>query len=206
MHICAWCGYKFRRALPHREQDCLKKRTFLDKKAVADANNANTNVSGIDLGNCNMVVQLRNCTFAENIGLSQQLETPTGKVTADRLLMFNFSLPTIATLEERLLIAGAGSWFLTADLSRAYHQLKVCQLLVPLLGIAVQGQIYVDIAPPFGCQTSALACACTTRVVVWLLRQKGFFSLGYLDDFVGIESSRSKAEEAYEEFIKLHLN
>ena len=43
----------------------------------------------------------------------------------------------------------------------------------------------------------------TTRALVWLLRHEGFFSLCYLDDFVGLESSRAKAEEAYERFTKL---
>ena len=50
--------------------------------------------------------------------------------------------------------------------------------------------MYIDIASPFGCQTSVLACARNTRVMVWLLRQEGYFSLCYLDDFVGSESSR----------------
>ena len=33
--------------------------------------------------------------------------------------VFNFLLPTIATLADGLLIAGAGSWFWTSDLSPA---------------------------------------------------------------------------------------
>ena len=43
---CINVGGVVRRALPHREQGCLKKQKFLDKKAAADANNANTPVSG----------------------------------------------------------------------------------------------------------------------------------------------------------------
>ena len=41
---------------------------------------------------------------------------------------------------------------------------------------------------------------------MWLLRQKGYFSLFYLDDFVGIESSKEKAVEAYHSFFKLTEN
>ena len=37
LHICAWCAYKFRRQLNHREQYCLKKRRFLDKKAAGES-------------------------------------------------------------------------------------------------------------------------------------------------------------------------
>ena len=35
LHVCAWCAYKFKRQLVHKEQDCLKKCRFLDKKASA---------------------------------------------------------------------------------------------------------------------------------------------------------------------------
>ena len=38
---------------------------------------------------------------------------------------------------------------------------------------------------------------------MWLLRKKGFFALGYLDDFVGIENSLPRAAQAYEEFLSL---
>ena len=35
LHICAWCAYKFKHQLLHKEQDCLKKHCFLDKKTSA---------------------------------------------------------------------------------------------------------------------------------------------------------------------------
>ena len=79
--------------------------------------------------------------------------------------LFNFSLPSISTLADRLLLAGVGAWFWTADLSRAYLQLRVCPLSTPLLGISVD-KVFVDIAPPFGGCTSALAYARATRAVV----------------------------------------
>ena len=78
----------------------------------------------------------------------------------------------------------------------------MCSLSVPLLGISINN-IYLDIAPPFGCRTSALACARTMRVVLWLLRQKGFFCLCYLDDFVGLEATKERAKEAYAAFLTL---
>ena len=45
-----------------------------------------------------------------------------------------------------------------------------------------------------------LACARTTHAVVCLLRKEGYFSLCYLDDFVGVESSQDRAAEAYARF------
>ena len=116
---------------------------------------------------------------------------------------FSFSLPSITTLTDRLVKLGSEAWLWAADLARAYRQLRVCPLSTPLLGISVNSQTYIDIAPPFGCRTSALACARTTRALVWLLRKEGFFSLCYLDDFVGIESSFAKASQAYNKFLNL---
>ena len=74
---------------------------------------------------------------------------------------------------------------------------------VPLLGITLEDKLYLDIAPPFGCRTLALVCARTTRALVWLLRREGYFSLCYLDDFVGIDAMEEKAYQAYTRFTKL---
>ena len=60
--------------------------------------------------------------------------------------------------------------------------------------------IYI-ITRPFGCRTSVLACARTTRAIVWLLRNADFFALCYLDDSVGVEKSKNDAERAYVKFI-----
>ena len=72
----------------------------------------------------------------------------------------------------------------------------------PQLGISLNNKVYIDIAPPFGCRTSALACARTTHAIVWLLRKRGSFVLCHLDDLIGIESRRG-AEEAYSTFFSL---
>ena len=69
-----------------------------------------------------------------------------------------------------------------------------------MLGFTLNGKYYVDIMPPFGCRTSALVCACTTRALVWLLYKEGFLKLCYLDDLVGIESMQQRACEAIHRF------
>ena len=79
----------------------------------------------------------------------------------------------------------------------------MCPLSPPLLGISINNDIYIDISPPFGCCTSALACARTTRAIVWLLQNAVFFALCYLDDFVGIELSKEKATQAYKKLLSL---
>ena len=116
---------------------------------------------------------------------------------------FNFTLPSVSTLTDRLTQLGTGAWFWGADLAQAYRQLRVCPLSIPLLGVLLNNKYYLDLAPPFGCRTSALACARTTRAVVWLLRKEGYFALCYLDDFVGVEYSKDKGTEAYARFLSL---
>ena len=112
----------------------------------------------------------------------------------------SLTLPTIATLSDKLVLTGKGSYIWTADLARAYHQLRVCPLSVPLLGIKFKEQFYLDIAQPFGCRTFTLVCTRTTCDIVWLLRNAGYFSLCYLDDFIGVEPTKQKAEEASAKF------
>ena len=46
-------------------------------------------------------------------------------------LPFNFSLPSVATLTDRLVTIGPNAWFWGGDLERAYRQLRVCPLSVP---------------------------------------------------------------------------
>ena len=100
---------------------------------------------------------------------------------------FNFSLPSVCKLTERLSTLGPNTLHWGADLARAYRQLRVCLLSTSLLGVSLDNKFYIDIQLPFGCHTSALACTRTTCAVVWLLRQEGFYALCYLDDFVGLE-------------------
>ena len=79
----------------------------------------------------------------------------------------------------------------------------MCPPSLPLLGISINNDIYLDIAPPFGCRTSVLAYVCTTRAVVWLIRKAGYFALCYLDDFVGLERTKSNAEEANNKYLSI---
>ena len=67
---------------------------------------------------------------------------------------FNFTLPSVSTLTDML---GPGAWLWTADLARVHRQVRLCPLSTLLLGISVHDSIYLDIAHPFGCRTSALS-------------------------------------------------
>ena len=126
------------------------------------------------------------------------LSFPPGcSVNADiaRSAQFNFSLPSVSMLTNRLSSLGHGTWLWLADLARAYRQLRACSLSIPLLGVMLNDQYYVDISLLFGCRMSSLACAWTTHALVWLLRTEGFNSICYLDDFTGLEATKDKAEK-----------
>ena len=90
-----------------------------------------------------------------------------------------FNLPGILDLGHKISQLGNGSCMWAVDLAHAYRQLRTCPLSVPLFGIK-HNQSYSDIAPPFGCRTSALACARITSAVVHLMQKAGFFNFMFL--------------------------
>ena len=110
---------------------------------------------------------------------------------------FDFTLPSITDLLRLVIQAGKGAFLWSVDLERAYRQLRVCPLSVPLLGLYFESSYFLDLAPPFGCRMSAMACARTTGAVAWLLQQQGYKVLVFLDDFIGLADKKNKAEEGY---------
>ena len=108
-----------------------------------------------------------------------------------------FSLPSITNIIDILTTSQTERFIWSIDLARAYRQLRTDPLSVPLFGITFKNNMYFDLAPPFGCRTSAMACARTTSAVVYLINKKGYNCLCYLDDFVGIESTLAKANKAF---------
>ena len=50
---------------------------------------------------------------------------------------FSFSFPSVTTLMDRLTLLGSEAWLCSADLARAYRQLWVFPLSVPLLGLTL---------------------------------------------------------------------
>lgn len=114
-----------------------------------------------------------------------------------------YSLPSVQDLVAYIQAVKGTAWLWKADLSRAYRQLRVDPIDTPLLGVQFDGQIYVDLCPPFGCRSSSSACQRVSQAVVYLMAQEGFTVLAFLDDFAGCEMDRTKAEAAYACFIRL---
>ena len=116
---------------------------------------------------------------------------------------YNYRLPGVTDLADEVSRLGPACYMWCADLARAYRQLRACPLSTPLYGITLDGNTYIDIAPPFGCRTSSMACARTTGAVVHIMRECGYHVMCYLDDFVGIAASYEGAYEAYQAMLTL---
>ena len=114
-----------------------------------------------------------------------------------------FSLPTINDLANLIISAGQGSFLWKADLERAYRQLRCDPLDYPLMGITHAGAYFTDICPSFGCRGSSMSQQRVSDAVCYLMSTQGFQSLAYVDDFCGIQQSKSQAAAAYQAFSSL---
>lgn len=87
---------------------------------------------------------------------------------------------TVAALEAR----GFRALLATIDIERAYRNIPVCPLDLPLLGIKVDDKIYIDAAMPFGARNSSLNMQMIAQFIVRALEERGISCQMYLDDMV----------------------
>lgn len=115
----------------------------------------------------------------------------------------SYSLPSVWDLIAYIQTLESMAWIWVADLQRAYRQLRVDPLDVPLLGLQVEEGVYLDLCPSFGCRSSSAACQRTSNAVVYLMRQAGYIIYAYLDDYAGCCATYQQAQEAYTYFKHL---
>ena len=116
---------------------------------------------------------------------------------------WSYSLPTVSQVGARMAGIGKGTYLWSADVSRAYRQLRTDPLSAPLFGITFEDSIYIDIALPFGCRSSGAACVRMTSAIAWIMAQMGYYTTVYVDDFIGAEPSYLAASKAFNNFIRL---
>ena len=90
----------------------------------------------------------------------------------------------------------------TADVARAYRQLRADPLSVPLFRITLDGVGYVDMALPFGCRTSRAGVR-VMSAITWIMSRRGHHALVYVDDFVGCEATYLNARRAFHALASL---
>jgi hypothetical protein len=91
---------------------------------------------------------------------------------------------------------GKGCYMYTADLSRAYRQLRSCPLDWPFLGIKSQDLHYTDTSIPFGLRWGAACMQRTSQAVCHLLHQEGHDSMVYIDDYTGVSGGHHTATQS----------
>lgn len=72
----------------------------------------------------------------------------------------------------------------TLDVERAYRNIPVCPLDLPLLGIKVGDSYFIDAAMPFGARNSSLNMQLVAQYIVRALQARGLDCQMYLDDMV----------------------
>ena len=125
--------------------------------------------------------------FSVNDGISSQFYID-GPMT--------ITLPTIHSMERRVLELGRGAFLYKTDLARGYRQLRIDPFDWDLLGFTHQGHYFMDICPPFGLRSSAMMMVRTTKAIVHIHETLGYTSLAYIDDFGGAEPNRDIASAA----------
>ena len=101
------------------------------------------------------------------------------------------SLPTPDEMERAVVRAGRGSFLYKTDLSRGYRQLRVDPLDWPYLSFQHMSKFYMDICPPFGLRSSAMAMQRVSQAIVYLHARRGYLSRAYIDDFGGGGAGRA---------------
>ncbi|MCP4257467.1 MAG: hypothetical protein GY774_08055, partial [Planctomycetes bacterium] len=107
---------------------------------------------------------------------------------------FKLQLPSALTLKE--LIANEGEVYMwSLDIRRAYRQLRSDPLDMPLLCFQWNGKTYVDSAVPFGLRHGARNMQAVSKAFTNILAAEEITSLAYIDDVIGIASTKEKADK-----------
>lgn len=94
---------------------------------------------------------------------------------------------TLPTVQDTVRVIQAKNFrvlLATLDIERAYRNIPSCPLDLPLLGIRIDGQYYVDAAMPFGARNSSFYMQKVADFIVRALAARGIQCHLYLDDMV----------------------
>lgn len=67
----------------------------------------------------------------------------------------------------------------------------------------VEGKVYIDLCPPFGCRSSAAICQRVANALVFMMSRMGFNMIAYLDDFAACCSTKQQADSSFQAFNNL---
>ena len=98
---------------------------------------------------------------------------------------FVLTFPTVDDITNELVKLGRGAHIYKVDVSRAFRHVKVDPGDFDLLGLEWEGH-YVDTCVPFGTRHRSQIFQRLSDGVRYIMRQKGFTIIDYIDDYVGM--------------------
>ena len=113
---------------------------------------------------------------------------------------FELTFPSVDDITNELKHLGHGAHFYKVDVSHAWH-VKVDPGDYDLLGLQWHGA-YVDTCLPFGTRHGSQIFQCLSDTVCFMMRQKGFCVIDYIDDYVGV-GIPGIAHESYNHLVDL---
>ena len=98
---------------------------------------------------------------------------------------FSLTFPTVDDITAELKRIGRGALLYKIDVSRAFRHVKVDPGDYDLLGLHWR-RAYVDTCLPFGTRHGSQIFQRLSDAVRYMMRQKGFRVIDYIDDYVGV--------------------
>ena len=109
---------------------------------------------------------------------------------------------TVDHLSTLILQEGKGAFLVKADIKEAYRMIPVHPHDQPLLGVEWDGEVFIDLALPFGLRSAPKIFSAVADALQWILIQEGVKTvLHYLDDFIFISGSLAEANYQKETLI-----
>ena len=112
--------------------------------------------------------------------------------------IFSLTFPTVDDITGQLKCLGKDALIYKIDVSRAFRHIRVDLGDYDLLGLEWQG-VYMDICIPFGTHDGSQRLSDTVR---FMIRQKGYSVIDYIDDYVGV-GVPSVVWESYDVLMQL---
>ena len=95
--------------------------------------------------------------------------------------------PGVDALVALIKLKGKGCALMKVDLRRAYKQIFTDPADWNFLGILWKGKLLFDRTMPMGLRSAAMCCQRITNALKYIVEQKGFGMVSYLDDMVSAE-------------------
>ena len=102
---------------------------------------------------------------------------------------FILTFPTVDDIIQEVKSLGKGCHLYKVDISRAFRHVKIDPRDYDLLGLEWRNASYFDTCLPFGNRHGTQIFQRISDAVRYVMRQKGFRVLNYMDDFVGVATS-----------------